>query len=156
MTEKEMIEEMANIIDKRLIEANNVLGSMNKGKGYWLAQKLVEYYQPKLPEGSVVLDRYEAQKYFAYKHIEPQIKGCLDRERELEKQVAEFEETCKKCHWITDYNISKMHEKEVIALCEQEVKQARKEAAKEILLRYHAKFTPKEVDEFIVQYGVEE
>ena len=51
-----------------------------------------QYYQPKIPKGSVVLDRQEHQKYCAYKIIEPQIKGCLDRERELEKQVAELED----------------------------------------------------------------
>ena len=54
-----MIEEMAKVIDDRLIEANNYFGSMNKGKGYWIAQKLVEHYQPKIPEGSVVLNNDE-------------------------------------------------------------------------------------------------
>jgi len=43
----------------------------------------------KTPKGSVVLDRYDAQKYYAYKIIEPQIKGCLDRELALEKQLKE-------------------------------------------------------------------
>ena len=43
----------------------------------------------KIPEGSVVLSKGEAQKYYAYKHIEPQIKGCLDREVKLEKQLKE-------------------------------------------------------------------
>lgn len=32
----------------------------------------------------------EYQKYCAYKIIEPQIKGCLDRERELKKRVDEL------------------------------------------------------------------
>ena len=41
------------------------------------------------------LKRYEMsesefQKYCAYKIIEPQIRGCLDRERELQKQVDEY------------------------------------------------------------------
>jgi hypothetical protein len=56
MKDKEMIEEMAKIIDDRLIEANNYLGSMNKGEGYWIAQKLVEHYRPKIPEDSVVIN----------------------------------------------------------------------------------------------------
>lgn len=41
----------------------------------------------KIPEGAVVLTREEGQKYLAYKIIEPQIRGCLDRERELEKRL---------------------------------------------------------------------
>lgn len=53
-----------------------------------------------------------------------------EREDKLRK---EFDETCEKCHWITDYNILKIHENEVIKLCEQEVKQARKETAREII-----------------------
>lgn len=56
---QEQIEEMAKLIDDRLIEANLWLGSMNKGKGYWIAEKLVEHYQPKLPEDSVVLSKEE-------------------------------------------------------------------------------------------------
>ena len=59
MTKQEQIEKMAKIIDDRLIEANLWLGSMNKGKGYWIAEKLIEYYQPKLPIDSVVLSKKE-------------------------------------------------------------------------------------------------
>lgn len=63
MTKQEQIEEMAKIIDNRLIEARGYLGSMNKGEGYWIAQKLIEHYQPKLPEGAVVLTKEDLQKY---------------------------------------------------------------------------------------------
>lgn len=60
MKDKEkQIEEMAKVIDDRLIEARGYLGSMNRGEGYWIAQKLVEHYQPKLPKDSVVLSREE-------------------------------------------------------------------------------------------------
>ena len=59
MTDKEMIEEMAKIIDDRLLEANGWLGSMNKGEGHWIAQKLIEHYQPKLSKDSVVLPKSE-------------------------------------------------------------------------------------------------
>ncbi len=38
-------------------------------------------------DGKVVVSKREHQKYLAYKIIEPQIKGCLDRERALEKQL---------------------------------------------------------------------
>lgn len=44
---KKQIEEMAKVIDDRLLEARNWLGSMNKGEGYWIAQELVKHYQPK-------------------------------------------------------------------------------------------------------------
>lgn len=57
MEKDKIIEEIAKVIDDRLIEANNYFGSMNKGTGYWLAQKLVEYYQPKLPEGAVAVPK---------------------------------------------------------------------------------------------------
>lgn len=59
MKDKEIIQQMARIIDDRLLEANGVIGSMNNGKGYWIAQKLVEYYQPKIPEGAMVLTEEE-------------------------------------------------------------------------------------------------
>ena len=36
-----------------------------------------------------LLDEKEWQDYCAFKHIEPQIKGCLDREREYKKQLEE-------------------------------------------------------------------
>ena len=54
-----------------------------------IANQLYEQGYRKIPEGSVVLDHDEAQKYCAYKIIEPQIKGCLDRELALEKQLKE-------------------------------------------------------------------
>lgn len=48
-----------------------------------LKQQLVEKDKMHL------LDEKEFQHYCAYKQIEPAIKGCLDREREYEKQFAE-------------------------------------------------------------------
>lgn len=36
-----------------------------------------------------LLDEKEFQNYCAYKWIEPEIKGCLDREREYKQQLAE-------------------------------------------------------------------
>lgn len=77
----------------------------------------------KILEGSVVLDRQEYQKYCAYKIIEPQIKGCLDRERELEKQVAELEEQRDRQAYIAEELIQEKH---------RWTEQARKETAKEI------------------------
>lgn len=45
----------------------------------------------KIPENAVVLTREEHQKYLAFKIIEPQVRGCLDREKKLEKQVRELD-----------------------------------------------------------------
>lgn len=77
------IEQMARIIDDRLKEASLYIGSMNNGKGYWIAQKLVEYYQPKLPKDSVVLSRenYErlvktAQGKIANMKVTDFLKAC--------------------------------------------------------------------------------
>lgn len=41
------VKPMAERIEKRLIEANGVLGSMNKGTGHWLAEDLVKHYVPR-------------------------------------------------------------------------------------------------------------
>ena len=59
---QEQIEEMAKMIDNRLIEANCWLGTMYKGIGRWIAQTLVEHYQPKLPKDSVVLSKEEYER----------------------------------------------------------------------------------------------
>ena len=37
------------------------------------------------------LDENEWKRYCAFKHIEPEIRGCLDREREYVKQIAVLE-----------------------------------------------------------------
>ena len=36
------IEEMARVIDDRMLEARGYLGSMNRGEGHWIAEKLIE------------------------------------------------------------------------------------------------------------------
>ena len=41
---EEQIIKMAELIDKRLEQAKGVLGSMNKGEGYWIAEELVKHY----------------------------------------------------------------------------------------------------------------
>lgn len=51
MKDKEkQIKEMAKVIDDRLIEARGYLGSMNKGEGYWIAQKLIEHTSQNSPK----------------------------------------------------------------------------------------------------------
>ena len=77
--DEKQIKEIALIIDEYL------QGKID-GNEETLAQMI---YDKILPKGSVILDHNEAQKYYAYKIIEPQIKGCLDRERALEEQLQE-------------------------------------------------------------------
>lgn len=48
-----------------------------------LEDKIEQGTLKEVPEGAVVLEKAEQQKYAAYKIIEPQIRGCLDRERKL-------------------------------------------------------------------------
>lgn len=83
----EMIEEMAEDIKQSLKK------HIYKTLLYpYLARDMFALGYRKIPEGSVVLDRQEHQQYCAYKIIEPQIKGCLDRERELERKLKELED----------------------------------------------------------------
>lgn len=90
MNKEQQIEEMAKVIDDRLIEARVWLGSMNRGKGYWIAQKLVENYQPKLPEYSVVLSREEYDEIKIYKSYIPEMKKAFDKVRNAAiKETAE-------------------------------------------------------------------
>lgn len=48
-----------------------------------LEDKIEQGTLKEVPEGMVVLEKREQQKYAAYKIVEPQIRGCLDRERKL-------------------------------------------------------------------------
>lgn len=63
MDKENQILEMAKLIDDRLLEARNYLGSMNRGEGYWIAQKLIDFYQPKINENEVVLTLEEVFEF---------------------------------------------------------------------------------------------
>lgn len=69
------------------------LQDMERSKLSWENQYFTLYNTLKnyreVTEKKHLLDEKEWQDYCAFKHIEPQIKGCLDREREYEKQLAE-------------------------------------------------------------------
>ena len=134
MNEKEMIEEMAKDIfeyvdtkkqDNVYILHSGIAEDMKTlTHNYGLAEYLYKHGYRKIPEGSVVLDRHEHQHYCAYKIIEPQIRGCLDRERELEKQVKELEEQRDRQAYIAEELIQEKH---------RWTEQARKETARDIL-----------------------
>lgn len=123
MNKKEMIKEMANDL---YASANCSL--THESDYIYVARDLYSAGYRKIPEGSVVLDRQEHQKYCAYKIIEPQIKGCLDRERELEKQVAELEEQRDRQAYIAEDLIQEKH---------RWTEQARKEIFNELFKKHN-------------------
>jgi hypothetical protein len=89
MEKQKQIEEMAKDIEFRTAMAKatkRVLVSSEPIEGL-LAEYLYDLGYRKIPEGAVVLTREEHQKYLAFKIIEPQVRGCLDRGRELEKRL---------------------------------------------------------------------
>lgn len=112
-------------------DTNNICCSYNKKE----AEALYNAGYRKIPEGSVVLNNGEAQKYYAYKHIEPQIKGCLDRERELERKLKELEEQRDRQAYIAEELIQEKH---------RWTEQARKEMTKEILQEIKSLLFPEE------------
>ena len=75
------------------------LQDMERSKLSWENQYFTLYNTLKnyreVTEKKHLLDETEWQDYCAYKHIEPQIKGCLDREKELTQQLAEKEKELK-------------------------------------------------------------
>lgn len=90
--EEKQIEEMAKLIDDRLIEARGYLGSMNKGEGYWIAQKLIEHYQPKIPKDSVVLSREEYERLKNLSNLVPELSlenlRLKEEQKEMQKAIA--------------------------------------------------------------------
>lgn len=128
MNKQQQIEEMAKVIDDRLIEARGWLGSMNRGKGYWIAQKLVENYQPKLPEDSVVLSREErqARDYECYNlgyevaHKE-MLKDCIESNKKAKQIGYEkgSKETAKEILQLLYSYPHEYHEKKIIEIAKQ-------------------------------------
>lgn len=109
--DKQMIEEIEKDIAVRMAMAKGVIGSMNNGVEGWLAKYLIEKGWAKIPEGAVVLTREEYQKYLAFKIIEPQIRGCLDREEKLEKQVRELDKELNLAKSVLSYDDERPLEK---------------------------------------------
>ena len=124
-----MIEEMASDMNFACVE-------LSKEQRLEIARVLINLDYRKILEGSVVLDRQEHQHYCAYKIIEPQIKGCLDRERELERKLKELEEQRDKQAYITEELIQEKH---------RWTEQARKETAKEIFETLYEEFGLEEI-----------
>jgi hypothetical protein len=78
---------------------------------YNVAEELVDAGYRKIPEGAVVLTREEHQRYLAYKIIEPKIRGCLDREEKLEKQVRELDKELNLAKSVLSYDDERPLEK---------------------------------------------
>ena len=90
--DKQMIEEMAKIIGCDTCDKDCpnrcAFCSANVKKE---AEMLYNEGYRKIPENAVVLTKEEYQRDLAYKIIEQQIRGCLDGEEKLEKQVRELD-----------------------------------------------------------------
>ena len=93
MDKEKQIEEMAQCIDCTPFLFEKDIKNcvyLKQGIGcdrYKFAKENYDKGYRKINEDEIVLSKKDTQKYFAYKIIEPQIKGCLDRERELERQL---------------------------------------------------------------------
>lgn len=74
-----------------------------------------------IPEGSVVLTGRETQHYYAFKAIEPEIRGCMDRERELIKKLEQRDNEIKELN-IANKNLTfqlQCHDDEVQRLMKE-------------------------------------
>ena len=74
-------------MDEKIEEMAKIMYGVEAFELETLAEVLYKLGYRKIPENAVVLTREEHQKYLAFKIIEPQVRGCLDRERELEKRL---------------------------------------------------------------------
>lgn len=97
MTNEELKKKIVEVLRKRMSE---LLGSCHSADIPFDEEgtKYIMFYANEFADALIaaglkfdVLTETEYQKYCAYKIIEPQIKGCLDREKELEKRLAEAE-----------------------------------------------------------------
>ena len=119
MDKQKQIEEMAKDICSPCHKGKLGLCEPNKGCVVWeYAKNGVEEGYRKIPEGAVVLMRSEHQKYLAFKIIEPQVRGCLDRERELEKRLETIrketaEKFAERVKEETDHGISAIYDSTV-------------------------------------------
>lgn len=171
MTDKEKarIETMAEEIDNRLEQANRVLGSMNKGKGYWIAEDLVNKGYRKVPQDSVVFSKEQ------YKEIVEQYDKDYDNYKAGEDNAKFYYENiviprlCKKMH--TNYKIGLGKSQSWVKKLKADVEKlqnennvleekVRKETAKEILSlflsdEYICYFDVPVVKEIAEKYGVE-
>lgn len=84
--ENKQIQEIAKDLKECLPSSWYYLKSVDSDT-YCVAKHFLNEGYRKIEKDDIVLSKLEHQKYLAYKIIEPQIKGCLDRERELEKTV---------------------------------------------------------------------
>lgn len=115
MTKQEQIEEMA-----------KVLSTVKRCEALALSECIKKKCEYPHYEGVTCIAEHQAETLYeqGYRKL-PKDSVVL--------KIKEIEDTCNKCHWVTDYKLLKYHEEAVIKLCEQEVKQARKETAKEII-----------------------
>ena len=151
MDKEKQIEEMARIIMYcPFIDADSQAKALYD-KGY-----------RKINENDIVFSKSEHQHYLAYKLIEPQIKGCLDRERELERRIQELEgeqkslisrERAQTIECKTIFNLRKQAKKELKAFAE-ELKHTLIINNEENTEFFDYYFTLETIDEIAKKYGV--
>ena len=102
------------------------LQDMERSKLSWENQYFTLYNTLKnyreVTEKKHLLDEIEWQDYCAYKHIEPQIKGCLDREKELKQQLTEKDEEIKDLNYRLDLKFVNYTNSESIKFLEDQDK----------------------------------
>ena len=126
MGREKQIEEMANALYCKQDE-------YDISNPFEVAKAVIDLGYQKINEDDIVLSRSEHQHYLAYKLIEPQIKGCLDRERELERRIQELEAGQK--NLISREKAQAVECKSIFALkaqAKKDIEQAREETAREI------------------------
>ncbi len=135
MDKQQQIEEMAQCKNSFGITCNECC--TKACDRYSLAEELYNAGYRKIPENAVVLTREEHQKYLAFKIIEPQVRGCLDRERELEKRLQE---------------IAGEFAKEYLAVSEQTRKETAEKFAERVKERiYSHDYLLQDTDDLLVQ-----
>lgn len=89
MSEKEQqIDELASDIEKRLELAKSVVGSMNRGKGYWIAKDLINKNYRKIGENEIVISK--DGKYRTIEEIEFFVKHNAEVRKQMVKEIITF------------------------------------------------------------------
>ncbi len=125
MDKEKQILEMAKLIDDRLLEARNYLGSMNRGEGYWIAQKLIDFYQPKINDNEIVISKEEKQKLLKEMYKQGKFDAIADLEKDGKIVISKEEYERLSIFTLTT--------------ARQIMEQERKETAREILQELYSK-----------------
>lgn len=131
-TPNKQIEEMVGIINKVVANSCPDFNGYRVPEPKSLAEELLKYYQPNLPEDSVVLTKEEWNKYRA-----KNLKLLQDQKVQLGLEIRELRND--RDYWIEEY------------------KHTRKETAREVIQWFLGRTvtTPQDLKEFAKKFGVE-